>query len=295
MATPVHHESGQGPAPGAGGFTPRSSPPARSSTLRRYWGIYAALWRNSVVREMGFKTNFLLWIVVELLWFILQITFINVIYSHTDRIGDWTRWQVVLLVATSHFIQQIFTALFLTNCVEISEYIRTGKLDFMLLLPINTRFIISLRKVDLGGFVNAASALVVMFYCAQRLNLSPSAAQIIGFALLCVAGLLVHYSLLFLLSCVSFWTVRAQGIVWGYYNLFNISRLPDAAFQGFFKVLFSYALPMLLVANVPAKLILNRLSSPGEMLLLVAMSVGCFFVSDALWRFSLRRYTSASS
>ena len=64
---------------------------------------------------------------------------------------------VVLLVGTSHFIQQVFTALFLTNCVEISEYIRTGKLDFMLLLPINTRFIVSFRKVDLGGFVNADS------------------------------------------------------------------------------------------------------------------------------------------
>lgn len=269
--------------------------PAPPSTLQRYAGVYAALWRNSVVREMGFKANFLLWIVVELLWFTLQIAFISVIYSHTDRIGDWSRWQVVLLVATSHFIQQIFTALFLTNCVEISEYIRTGKLDFMLLLPVNTRFIVSLRKVDLGGFVNAASAVAVMVYCARRLDLHPTPAQLAGFALLTVAGLLVHYSLLFLLSCISFWTVRAQGIVWGYYNLFNISRLPDAAFQGFFKALFTFALPMLLVANVPAKLILAKLSSPLEMLLLLVLTAACFALSEAFWRFSLRRYTSASS
>src|SRR5215510_14543777 len=91
---------------------------------RRYATIYATLCRNSVIREMGFKSNFILWIFVELLWFVLQISFISVIYSHTDRIGDWTRWQVVFLVGTSHFIQQIFTALFLTNCVEISENIR---------------------------------------------------------------------------------------------------------------------------------------------------------------------------
>jgi len=265
------------------------------SPLRRYAEIYWALWRNSVVREMGFKANFILWILVELLWFLLQMTFISVIYSHTDHIADWTKWQVVLLVASSHFIQQIFTALFLTNCVEISEYIRTGRLDFMLLLPINTRFIVSLRKVDLGGFFNAASALVVMGYCAHRLGLHPSIAQITGFVLLCASGLLVHYSLLFLLSCVAFWTVRAQGIVWGYYNLFNISRLPDAAFHGFFKALFTYALPMLLVANVPAKLLLSKLSSPLEMLLLLGLSFVCFFASESFWRFSLRRYTSASS
>jgi len=281
--------------------TPRSdsihpgSAPAPPAGLQRYLTIYWALWRNSVVREMGFKTNFLLWIVVELLWFALQITFISVIYSHTDHIADWTKWQVVMLVAASHFIQQVFTALFLTNCVEISEYIRTGRLDFMLLLPINTRFIVSLRKVDLGGFVNAASALAVMTYCARRLEIHPSVAQIAGFLLLCGAGLLVHYSLLFLLSCVSFWTVRAQGIVWGYYNLFNISRLPDAAFHGFFKAIFTYALPMLLVANVPAKLLLSKLGSPFEMMLLLGLSFICFIASESLWRFSLRHYTSASS
>ena len=119
------------------------------STGRRYLTVYAVLWRNSVVREMGFKTNFLLWIFVELLWFAMQLCFINVIYLHTDRIGTWSKWQVVMLVATSHLIQQVFTALFLSNLTQLSEYIRTGKLDFMLLLPVNTRFLISFRLVDL--------------------------------------------------------------------------------------------------------------------------------------------------
>src|SRR5437763_8099392 len=118
--------------------------------LKRYLTIYLALWKNSVVREMTFKVNFLLWIFVELLWFALQLTFITVIYQHTDRIGDWSKCEVLLLMGVSHLIQQIFQASFLTNCTQISEMIRTGKLDFMLLLPISTRFIVSLRQVDLG-------------------------------------------------------------------------------------------------------------------------------------------------
>src|SRR5665213_4256472 len=138
---------------------------------RRYATIYAALWRNSVVREMGFKTNFLLWIVVEFLWFALQLSFIGVIYLHTDHIASWTKWEVVMLVGASQFIQQIFQAFFLTNCTGLSELIRTGRLDFMLLLPINTRFLISLRQVDLGGFVNAASGLALMAYAGRQLHL----------------------------------------------------------------------------------------------------------------------------
>ncbi|MCX6892904.1 MAG: ABC-2 family transporter protein [Verrucomicrobiota bacterium] len=261
----------------------------------RYLSIYAALWKNSVAREMGFKGNFLLWIVVELLWFGLQLSFIGVLYLHTEHIGTWTKWQVVMLIGASHFIQQIFQAFFLINCTNLSELVRSGKLDFLLLLPVNTRFVVSLRQVDLGAFVNAGSAVALMAYAARQLHLAPSAGQVLGFLGLCVAGVAIHYSLMFLLASISFWTVRAQGIVWGYYNLFNIARMPDEAFRGLFKIVFTFAIPMLLVSNVPVRLLADKLASPRPILLLLGMSVVCFCVSEWGWRTSVRRYTSASS
>ena len=244
---------------------------------------------------MGFKTNFLLWIFVELLWFALQLTFVGVIYMHTDRIGTWSKWEVVMLMGTSQLIQQLFQAFFLVNCTQLSELIRTGKLDFMLLLPVNTRFLVSLRQVDLGGFVNAGSAVAVIIYAARQMKLSPSIWQLASFLSLVIAGIVIHYSLMFLLTTVSFWTVRAQGIVWGYYSLFNIARLPDAAFRGVFRAVFTFIIPMLLVANVPVKLLTSRLQSPFEAGLLVGLCGACFVISEAAWRFSLRHYTSASS
>lgn len=289
------------PQPERSGVGTRPPPPASPSLSRlfrpalRYCGVYTALWKNSVAREMSFKANFLLWILVELLWFAMQLCFIGVLYLHTEHIGTWTQWQVVLLIGASHFVQQIFQAFFLINCTNLSELVRNGKLDFLLLLPVNTRFVVSLRQVDLGAFVNAASAIAVMIYAARQLQLAPSAGQIAGFLALCAAGVMIHYSLMFLLASISFWTVRAQGIVWGYYNLFNVARLPDEAFGGLFKALFTFALPMLLVSNVPVRLLADKLSSPGPVLLLLGMSVVCFAVSELGWRFSMRRYTSASS
>jgi ABC-2 type transport system permease protein len=263
--------------------------------LKRYLTIYSALWRNSVTRETMFKGNFLLWILVECLWFGLQLSFIGVLYLHTDNIGTWTKWQVVMLVGASHVIQQIFQAFFLVNCTNLSELVRTGKLDFLLLLPINTRFVVSLRQVDLGGFVNATFGAAVIAYAAHQLHFTPSVPHILGFVALCLAGIVIHYSLMFLLATISFWTVRAQGIVWGYYNLFNIARMPDEAFQGLFKAVFTFAIPMLLVSNVPARVLTDKLEDRNTILLLLAMSVACFALSEFGWRASLRRYTSASS
>ena len=265
------------------------------NTLRRYTGLYAAFWKNSVAREMGFKLNFLMWIVVELLWFALQLAFITVIYQHTNRIADWTKWEVILLMGAAHFVQQVFQAFFLVNCTQLSEHVRTGKMDFMLLLPVNTRFLLSLRQVDLGAYINAAWAVAVMVYALRQLERIPSVLEVLGFFLLCAAGILIHYSLMFLLASVSFWTVRAGGIVYAYYGLFNIARLPDSAFRGLFKAVFTFVLPVLLVANVPARVLAQTLSSPMQIVLLLALLVICFFLSELGWRFSLKRYTSASS
>ncbi len=263
--------------------------------LRRYLSIYGALWRTSVTREMSFKGNFLLWILVELLWFGLQLSFVGVIFSQTTTVGTWTVWQVVLLTGASNFIQQIYQAFFLVNCTNLSELVRTGKMDFILLLPVNTRFIFSTRQVDIPSFANAAFALCVMGFAAHKLALHPTVLQLLGFSALCMAGLLVHYSLMFMLALVCFWTVRAQGIVWGYYNLFNIARMPDEAFRGAFKAVFTFALPVLLVSNVPVRVLADKVSDPRLWLVLIGLGVAWAAISEWFWRLSVRQYASAST
>lgn len=260
-----------------------------------YPGLYASLWRNSLTRELGFKANFLLWLVVEFAWFALQLAFINVIYLHTESIGDWTKWQVVMLVGASHFIQQLFQAFLLVNCGQLAELVHTGKLDFYLLFPANTRFMVSARHVDLGGFVSAASGLAIMIYAAEQLHATPTAMQIVAFAALCLAAITIHYSVMFLMATCCFWTVRAQGLIMAYYNLFSLTRVPDAAFSGAARAIFTLFLPVLLVANVPVKVLLGKIDSFVEVRLLVAMSLICFFISSRVWRSALRRYSSASS
>jgi ABC-2 type transport system permease protein len=189
----------------------------------------------------------------------------------------------------------VYQAFFLVNCTNLSELVRTGKMDFLLLLPINTRFIVSLRQVDLGGFINALFAVAVMIFAVGKLDLHPTFAQLAGFGVLCVVGILIHYSLMFMLAAISFWTVRAQGIVYGYYNLFNIARMPDEAFRGAFKAVFTFALPVLLVSNVPARVLADKVVSLEGLLVLLGLGIVWALISEWFWRISVRRYTSASS
>src|ERR1700730_1308780 len=111
--------------------------------------------RNSLIRELSFKANFLLWMLVEVLWFVGQIVFFSIIFGNVDRIGDWTKWEVVLLIGTHQMISQLFQAFFFVNVAAVPELVRTGKLDSLLVLPIDSQFAVSTKQFALDSVVNA--------------------------------------------------------------------------------------------------------------------------------------------
>jgi len=109
-------------------------------------------------------------------------------------------------------------------------------------------------------------------------------------------GVAVHYSIMLGLAAVSFWIVRAQGLVYGYFNFLNIARYPDTIFPWLFRFVFGWIIPVVIIANIPARLLIKSLGQPGQLMLhLVIASTIIFWLSRVFWRFALRHYSSASS
>lgn len=266
--------------------------------MRRYLEIYKIMLRNSVIREMSFKANFILWMAVELLWFAGQIVFIEVLFQYVDRIGDWTKWEVVLLVGTHQLISQLFQAFFFMNVPNIPELVRTGRLDFMLLLPVDSQFVVSLRQFGLDSVVNALVGVGIVIFALAKMHVTPGPLAVALYIPAVALGVAVHYSIMFSLVTISFWIVRAQGLVYGYFNLFNIARYPDSIFgRGIFRFVFSWIVPVIVVANIPARLLGGILEGPplalmAQLLGAAALALG---LSRAFWYFALKRYSSASS
>src|ERR1700746_3506137 len=130
--------------------------------------------RNSLIREMSFKANFILWMVVEVLWFCGQIVFFSIIFGNVNRIGDWSKWEVVLLIGTHQIIAQLFQAFFFVNVANIPELVRTGKLDSLLVLPIDGQFAVSTKQFGLDSIVNAIVGAGVVCFSLSKLGIVPN-------------------------------------------------------------------------------------------------------------------------
>jgi ABC-2 type transport system permease protein len=264
--------------------------------MRRYLEIYGIMLRNSLIRELSFKANFVLWMIVEVLWFCGQIAFFSIIFGQVDRIGDWSKWEVVLLLGTHQMIAQLFQAFFFVNLSNIPELVRLGKLDSMLVLPIDSQFAASSKQFSLDSVLNAMLGGVVVIVALSKVHVTPQAGTVLLYLVAIIFGVVVHYSIMLSLAAVSFWIVRAQGLVYGYFNFLQIARYPDVIFPRGFRFIFSWIIPVVIVANIPARLLIKPLGQPAWLMLHLVLAGSIIFcLSRTFWNFALRHYSSASS
>ena len=106
---------------------------------------------------MTFRGNFIIDSITSLAWVILNVAFYLLVFRFTNSIGKdtgWEQYQFFVFFATGLVINSLVQTFFMTNVDELTDLIRTGGLDFILLKPIDTQFLVSLRRIDWSSLPN---------------------------------------------------------------------------------------------------------------------------------------------
>ena len=243
----------------------------------------------------------------------MNVGFYLIIFQYTSTIGadtGWDREKFFLFLATTWFINSLVQAFFMPNAEEFSELIRTGGLDFALLKPIDTQFLISFRRVSWSSLANFVAGLVIMVVALSRLATRevdpyvPSWTAVVLYVVFCACGVAIMYSLMICLSATSIWLGRNQTLYNFWFYITNFSRYPMEIYNRGWGTplygLFTFVVPVLVVVNVPARLLANPISPRTDFdYFLIGWAVIATVLSVALsrwvFRSALSSYRSASS
>ena len=274
-----------------------------------YLGVFLTFARNSLVRDMMFPANFIIETISSVGWVLMNIGFYLLIFEYTDQIGAdgaaggaWDKHQFFVFIATSMFINSMVQLLFMTNADEFSELIRTGGLDFALLKPIDTQFLISLRRIEWASLANFVVAAVLMAYALPRVEgFQLTIWQLMLYPVYLLGGIGILYSLMIVLAAASVWLGRNTSIYDFWFYITNFSRYPMEIYHGpvgdWLRRVFTFALPILIVVNVPARLLAKPLRPEYAYLALFAVVATVMSLLASRWVFqrALLSYRSASS
>lgn len=253
---------------------------------------------------MTFRTNFIIESISSLSWMLMNLGFYLLVFKYTSMIGadsGWGKYQFFVFLSTTLFVNSLVQAFFMPNAEEFSEQVRTGGLDFALLKPIDTQFLISLTKVDWSSLSNFLFAIALLSYSLSQLDYSPGVIQALLYPFYILCGVAIFYSLMIALASTSIWLGRNQNLYDFWFYITNFSRYPMEIYQGPLgtplRRIFTFFIPVLVVVNVPARLLALPLAPDNWWLSLftLAATAGSLIVSRWLFLRSLDSYRSASS
>lgn len=291
---------------------PTTAPP-EPNAWRIYVRVFLTFVRNSLVRDMTFRSNFWIEAFASTSWVFMNLGFYLLIFQYTKQIGPdsgWGKYEFFVFLATTMFVNSVMQAFFMPNMQEFSELIRKGGLDFALLKPIDPQFLISLQRIEWSTlanfFVGGALLVFSLWKLVTRevdpLVIHPISAVLYPFYVLC--GIVIMYSVMISLSATSIWLGRNQTLYNFWFYITNFSRYPMEIYAGRYgeplRNFFTFIVPVLVVVNVPARLLampLRPLGSGAWFLpaFAVVATLVSFWGSRWVFKRALLSYRSASS
>jgi ABC-2 type transport system permease protein len=262
---------------------------------------------------MTFRLNFIIESVAALSWMMANLGFYLLIFTFTDSIGEntgWGQYEFFIFLATTMFVNSLVQAFFMPNAQEFSELIRTGRLDFALLKPIDTQFLISLQRVNWASLINFLAGGILLAISLSQLSqreekpFQLTLMIIILYPIFIACGVAILYSLMVSLAATSIWLGRNQSLYDFWFYITNFSRYPKEIYSGTFgwplRWFFTFIVPVLIVVNVPARIMAQPLRPDTSLglamgVFAVVATVLCLIASRFIFRWSLLSYRSASS
>src|SRR5262245_15445543 len=254
--------------------------------------------RFALLNELAFRCNFLLKVFVEVLWLCILLLFYATLFKSTDAIAGWNESQYLFFVGCFFALEGLIEVLFLDNCQEFSQLVRTGNLDTALLQPIDEQFLITLRRVDWSTLPNflMGSGVMIIALIKQEWVFDPF--QVLMFFAMFACSLMLAYSFLILLTASAVWMVRNQSLMELWWLFSSLIRYPREIFKGTWAwpigAVFTFALPVMLVISVPAEVMVKSID-PLFVAMNAVSAIAMLIVSRWFFRRALRRYRSASS
>ena len=267
-----------------------------------YFRVLATFAKNSLIRDMTFRWNFLIQTVSSMVWMFMNLGFYLLIYQFTDEIAGWGKYEFFVFIATTMIVNSLVQALFMPNVDEFSELIRTGGLDFALLKPIDTQFLISLQRINWSALGNLGVGVVLLLYSVSHFESGViTLAGVLLYPVYVLLGVAILYAVMICLAATSIWLGRNQSLYDFWFYITNFSRYPMGIYKGEWgtplRLAFTFVIPILVVINVPAGLMAKPFRQEYWDLAAFALLATAVSLWASRWVFrrALLAYRSASS
>jgi ABC-2 type transport system permease protein len=263
-------------------------------TLFRYTRLYFLIASQYIKARMQYRADF--WISSVGMVFTSAAT-VFVFWVLFNSIPDLEGWSFdeVLFIYAFYLLSIVPLQLFFDHIWQLRFHVVEGTFIKYYLRPINMMFYYMSDMVDLKGWVQLALGIFMLIYASQRLGLTWSLWRVALLGITLFSSSLVAISILTIAACTTFWTLGSFTIMDLALKIRDYAPYPMTIFDGFFRFLFTYLIPIGFVAFYPSQLFLRPDEVPLLTYLSPVMGIGSFALAYFVWTKGVNSYTGTGS
>lgn len=242
---------------------------------------------------------FSFWIIALIwpLYSVVQIIFLESIYSQTNNFAGYTKYEAYILFGTFTMVQALGHLLFYRRLAEFAYLIKGDSqesFDIALTKPIDAQVFTTSGRFNFGNIVPALTGLAVVVYGLSHQSQLIGITNIFLYIAMIPLGIFMYYIIYSIISIFLFWYPEMQMTENLFFSFQEFGQYPSGLYQGGAGIILNIVIPITLMASVPVDFLLGKLPF-YKILIYYAIVAILFLLTRLFWNFSIKRYSSSSS
>ncbi|GAB3828610.1 ABC transporter permease [Kribbella italica] len=252
--------------------------------------LFGVLFSLSVRRAVAFRADLLFELLVTIVGAGASVAALLVVYTRTETLGGWGPGEAIALLGTFQVVSGLRSTFVEPNLQFFGEQVKSGRLDAILVQPAPSILLASLGSCAPTALIQVGLGVGIAVTGVVKADLVASPGGVVAWLVVVAAATVTMWATRVMVASVVFWAFGLSLDVL-YDALWQFGRYPVQVYQSGLQVVFTYVVPVSLIATVPVEAL------RGEALVVVPLivAVGTSTAAWVVWRRGLRRYTSATS
>jgi ABC-2 type transport system permease protein len=247
----------------------------------------------SVQRELAFRTDFVVRVLLTVLTAAGTVGTLAAVYSRVDSLRGWRYGDAIIVVGMFVMVNGVLQAFIEPNLEWFQGKVRNGVLDDILLKPAPGAFLASLATCRPFALVDVVIGAGIVAAGVNRVSTAVTFPGVAACGVFLAIGIVVSWAIRFVLASMAFWAGGLELTVL-FSAPWQLGRYPTDIYGGRLRFFLTYVLPVAFVSTFPAHALSGR-TSLSTLITGAVVAVLSAASALAVWHAGLRRYTSATS
>jgi ABC-2 type transport system permease protein len=253
-----------------------------------------AFFKVNLQMALAYRVDTIVNILLNLMWLGWELLSLSIIFNNTSTLGGWGPGELVALLGVFRLVNTMMAALIWPNTEKFNSSIRDGSLDYTLLQPASSMFLVSFSRMVIWRIWDLALAVVLIIIGVRMAGGDLARLNMLSFAMLAASGALVIYSLWIVLIALTFWFIKFDNNVTILQALLDAGRYPSTIYPAWLRLIVTFVVPIAVATTVPLQGLRGDLSLL-QVLVFLAAGAASFLVASRVWKAGIRHYSGASS